>query len=83
MIRKELFVNYWDINVYNLSIIVLYYQIDIIQLKKGVYTKGFLEFKTAKDEVVKLKMGISPVSSKNALENIEAEINAKHWKPIY
>ena len=44
---------------------------------KGVYTKGILEFKTEKDEVVKLKMGISPVSSKNALENIESEI--PHW----
>lgn len=44
---------------------------------KGVYTKGFLEFKTAKDEVVKVKMGISPVSSKNALKNIKSEI--PHW----
>lgn len=44
---------------------------------KGVYTKGILEFKTNKGEVVKLKMGISPVSSKNALENIESEI--PHW----
>jgi len=44
---------------------------------KGVYTKGFLEFKTAKDEVVKLKMGISPVSSKNAFDNIISEI--PHW----
>ncbi|MDA0326818.1 MAG: GH92 family glycosyl hydrolase [Bacteroidetes bacterium] len=44
---------------------------------KGVYTKGILEFKTEKYEVIKLKMGISPVSSKNALENIESEI--PHW----
>lgn len=44
---------------------------------KGVYTKGFLEFETTKDEVVQLKMGISPVSSKNALENIRKEI--PHW----
>ena len=44
---------------------------------KGIYTKGFLEFKTSKNEEVIIKMGISPVSSKNALENIKSEI--PHW----
>ena len=44
---------------------------------KGVYIKGFLEFKTSKNEEVIVKMGISPVSSENALENIEFEI--PHW----
>ena len=33
---------------------------------KGVYIKGFLEFKTSKNEEVIVKMGISPVSSENA-----------------
>ena len=44
---------------------------------KGQFAKGFLEFKTIKDEVIQVKMGISPVSSKNAMANIEAEI--PHW----
>ncbi|RIA09301.1 putative alpha-1,2-mannosidase [Flavobacteriaceae bacterium MAR_2010_72] len=45
--------------------------------KQGTYMKGFLEFETTENEVVYVKMGVSPVSSKNALENIEAEI--PHW----
>ena len=44
---------------------------------KGKYVKGFLEFSTTKDEVVKIKMGVSPVSMENALDNIQAEI--PHW----
>ncbi|MFC1652078.1 GH92 family glycosyl hydrolase [Planctomycetota bacterium] len=36
-----------------------------------------LNFGTKKNEVVTLKVGISPVSSENALKNIEAEI--PHW----
>ncbi len=39
--------------------------------------KGFLEFKTKKDENIIVKVGISPVSSENALENINIE--AKDW----
>ena len=45
--------------------------------KQGNYIKGFLEFETTKNEVIIVKMGLSPVSSKNALENIETEI--PHW----
>jgi predicted alpha-1,2-mannosidase len=44
---------------------------------KGNYMKGFLEFETAENEVIYVKMGVSPVSSENALANIEAEI--PHW----
>ena len=44
---------------------------------KGNFMKGFLEFETTENEVVYVKMGVSPVSSKNALENIRAEI--PHW----
>jgi len=45
--------------------------------KKGNYVKGFLEFETSENEVIQVKMGVSPVSSKNALENMKAEI--PHW----
>jgi predicted alpha-1,2-mannosidase len=45
--------------------------------KKGNYVKGFLEFETFENEVIQVKMGVSPVSSKNALENMKAEI--PHW----
>jgi predicted alpha-1,2-mannosidase len=44
---------------------------------KGNYMKGFLEFETTENEVIHVKMGVSPVSSENALANIEAEI--PHW----
>jgi predicted alpha-1,2-mannosidase len=44
---------------------------------KGNYMKGFLEFETAENEVIYVKMGVSPVSSENALANIKAEI--PHW----
>ncbi|MGK0255084.1 MAG: putative alpha-1,2-mannosidase, partial [Mariniflexile sp.] len=44
---------------------------------KGNYIKGFLEFETTENEIVYVKMGVSPVSSKNALANIKAEI--PHW----
>jgi predicted alpha-1,2-mannosidase len=44
---------------------------------KGNYMKGFLEFETTENEVIYVKMGVSPVSSENALANIEAEI--PHW----
>ncbi len=42
--------------------------------KKGVNVKGFLEFTTEKDEVIYLKMGVSPVSSSNGLDNLMTEI---------
>ena len=45
--------------------------------KKGKYVKGFLEFKTKKNEKVYVKMGVSTVSSENALENLMTEI--PHW----
>jgi predicted alpha-1,2-mannosidase len=44
---------------------------------KGNYMKGFLEFETTENEVIYVKMGVSPVSSENALANIKAEI--PHW----
>ena len=44
--------------------------------KKGDYVKGFLEFSTEKDEKIMVKMGISTVSSQNALENIMIELPA-------
>lgn len=45
--------------------------------KQGNYMKGFLEFETTENEIIYVKMGVSPVSSANALENINAEI--PHW----
>jgi len=42
--------------------------------KQGKYLKGFLEFSTKKDEVIYLKMGVSPVSSSNGLDNLMTEI---------
>lgn len=44
---------------------------------KGNFMKGFLEFETSENEVIYVKMGVSPVSSENALANIKAEI--PHW----
>ncbi|MDB2355002.1 GH92 family glycosyl hydrolase [Flavobacteriaceae bacterium] len=44
---------------------------------KGKFVKGFLEFETKKNEEIYVKMGVSTVSSKNALENLNAEI--PHW----
>ena len=44
---------------------------------KGTYVKGFLEFETDKNEEVYVKMGVSTVSSENALENMIVEI--PHW----
>jgi predicted alpha-1,2-mannosidase len=41
---------------------------------KGKKVKGVLSFQTTKGEVVYVKVGISPVSSANALLNIKAEI---------
>ena len=44
---------------------------------RGKYVKGFLEFKTKKNENIYVKMGISTVSSENALDNLMNEI--PHW----
>ncbi|UOQ68595.1 GH92 family glycosyl hydrolase [Hymenobacter volaticus] len=44
---------------------------------KGTRLKGVATFSTKAGEKVKLKVGISPVSSENALANIRAEI--PHW----
>ena len=44
---------------------------------KGTFVKGFLEFETEKNEEIYVKMGISTVSSENALENLTVEI--PHW----
>ena len=41
---------------------------------KGKAIKAFLEFSTRKNEKILLKVGISPVSMENALQNIEQEI---------
>jgi predicted alpha-1,2-mannosidase len=43
---------------------------------KGAFIKGLISFRQA-PSLLKLKVGISPVSSKNALANIQAEI--PHW----
>ncbi len=54
---------------------------DSIKQKEQEFTaaslKGVLNFKTKKDENIIVKVGISPVSVKNALENIKAE--AQDW----
>ena len=44
---------------------------------KGIFVKGFLEFETDKNEEIYVKMGVSTVSSENALENMLVEI--PHW----
>ena len=44
---------------------------------RGKYVKGFLEFKTKKNENIYVKMGVSTVSSENALDNLMNEI--PHW----
>lgn len=44
---------------------------------KGRKIKGVLYFSTVKNEKVKAKVGISPVSTENALLNINAEV--PHW----
>jgi predicted alpha-1,2-mannosidase len=41
---------------------------------KGVKVVGILNFASKKDEEIILKVGISPVSEKNALANIQAEV---------
>ena len=43
-------------------------------MKLGKYVKGFLEFSTKKNEVIYLKMGVSPVSCRNGLDNLMTEI---------
>ena len=50
--------------------------------KKGVFVKGFLEFSTKKNEVIYLKMGISPVSSNNGLDNLMTEIPAWDFNKV-
>ncbi|KAA3439789.1 GH92 family glycosyl hydrolase [Rufibacter hautae] len=44
---------------------------------KGTRIKGVVSFATSNGEKVKLKVGISPVSTQNAVANIRAEI--PHW----
>jgi predicted alpha-1,2-mannosidase len=44
---------------------------------KGVRVKGVVSFATKANEKVLVKVGISPVSSANALANIQAELS--HW----
>lgn len=41
---------------------------------EGTIVKGFLEFETTKDEVVLMKIGISPVSMAGGLKNMKAEV---------
>lgn len=43
---------------------------------KAEKVKAFLKFKTINGNILKLKVGLSPVSYKNALANIQAEIPA-------
>jgi predicted alpha-1,2-mannosidase len=44
---------------------------------KGVAVKAVAQFLAKKDEKIKVKVGISPVSTENSLANISAEI--PHW----
>ena len=44
---------------------------------KGEIVKGFFEFETGQDEVVLMKIGMSPVSIEGSSNNIEAELD--HW----
>ncbi len=42
---------------------------------EGKIVKGFLEFETAQDEEVLMKVAMSPVSMKNGLKNLKAELS--------
>ncbi len=59
---------------------------DTIKQKEKEYTgeslKGILNFKTKSEEEVLIKVGISPVSIENALENINIEIADKSFDEI-
>jgi predicted alpha-1,2-mannosidase len=44
---------------------------------EGTIVKGFLEFETIKDEVVLMKIGLSPISMSGALKNLNLE--AADW----
>ncbi|HYE53230.1 MAG TPA: GH92 family glycosyl hydrolase [Chitinophagaceae bacterium] len=44
---------------------------------QGVQVKGIAHFETEKNERIRVKVGISPVSTENALANIRAEV--PHW----
>ncbi|TXK24931.1 glycoside hydrolase family 92 protein [Pontibacter qinzhouensis] len=48
-----------------------------VAASRGNKIKGAVSFTTQAGEKIKLKVGLSPVSSENALENIKAEI--PHW----
>ncbi|MCC9138399.1 GH92 family glycosyl hydrolase [Pontibacter silvestris] len=48
-----------------------------IPASKGNHIKGVANFSTQAGEKIKLKVGVSPVSSENALANIKEEI--PHW----
>ncbi|MFT2008487.1 GH92 family glycosyl hydrolase [Pontibacter sp. 13R65] len=48
-----------------------------VAASKGNKIKGVVSFSTKAGEQLKLKVGLSPVSSENALKNIRAEI--PHW----
>ena len=50
--------------------------------KKGDYVKGFLEFSTSKNEKVYVKMGVSTVSTKNALENLMTEMPSWDFEKV-
>ncbi|MBC5773125.1 glycoside hydrolase family 92 protein [Pontibacter sp. KCTC 32443] len=50
---------------------------NMVAASKGNRIKGVANFATKSGEKIKLKVGISPVSSENALANIKAEI--PHW----
>ena len=48
----------------------------------GKNTKAFLQFATEKDQKVKVKVGISPVSIEGARENLDKEIPGWNFKKI-
>ncbi|MBK3519160.1 GH92 family glycosyl hydrolase [Carboxylicivirga marina] len=50
---------------------------------KGVYMKCALEFETTENEVVEVKVAVSPVSMKNAALNMEAEVPGWNFDEVY
>jgi len=50
---------------------------------KSVYLKGVIGFETEADEIIKMKLAISPISMENALENIKIEIPAWDFDEVY
>ncbi|KAF2513674.1 glycoside hydrolase family 92 protein [Flavobacterium zhairuonense] len=54
----------------------------INKVVSGDSAKAVIHFSTSKDEVVKIKVGISPVSTENALMNIKKEISGWDFEKV-